>query len=312
VGYRLQPHQAVADEVRRIAAHQLKLAAKGLNGIGGPTSDDAVHAARRRIKKVRALIRMMRPALAGRARGVDRRLRAVNRLLAPIADGQATVPTLGRVAERYGHALPADVTATIRATLLRRKSLADEDAALNDVPGTAAALLRAERDTIPDWRLTETGFRAVAAGLEQTARAGRNAMNKALTSARSQDYHRWRQRVKDQWLQVRLLQGRCGDGLALDERRLEKLDGCLGECHNCAILCEILTSDSTLNRSDAARCLRLVRRYESALRRRARRLGMTVHQETPKQFIRRVQRLWRSARLTRRPPQRGKSWRPAA
>jgi CHAD domain-containing protein len=312
VGYRLDPLQPVAHEVRRIADRQLEIAIAGLSGIGIGERDSAVHATRRRIKKVRALIRLVRPAVGHRGRAVNRRLRAVNRLLAPIADGRASIATLAQVAERYGHELPPDVAVVIRATVLRRKSIADEKAALRSVLHTAAALLRAERDGVRDWALSETGFAAVAAGLERTARAARRAMAKAVASSRSEDYHTWRQRVKDQWLQVRLLQRRCGNALALDERRLEALDGCLGECHDCAILCDVLNSDATLNRSDAARLLSLVRRYERELRRRARRLGTTVHRDTPKQFVRRVRRLWRSARRTKRPPHRGRSWRPAA
>jgi hypothetical protein len=312
VGYRLDPQQPVAHELRRIADRQLELAIAALTRIGNADHDSGVHEARRRVKKVRALIRLFRSALGRQARAVNGRLRAVNRLLAPIADGHASVATLAQLADRYRHELPPETAATIRATILRRTSLADEEAALKDVTHTAAALLRAERDGVKDWALSETGFDAVAPGLKRTARAVRRAMDKAMASSRSQGYHTWRQRVKDQWLQVRLLQERCGNGLALDERKLEALDGCLGDCHNCAILCDVLTSDATLNADDAARLLTLVRGYERELRRRACQLGTAVHQDTPERFVSRVRRLWRSARRTRRSPQRGTSWQPAA
>ena len=312
MGYHLDPQQPLAHEVRRIADHQLTLAIAALTATGNVESDGAVHEARRRVKKVRALIRLLRSALGRRGRAVNRRLRAVNRLLAPIADGQASVATLAQLAERYGHELPQETVATIRATLLRRTSLADEEAAWKDVSHTAAALLRAERDGVKDWTLSETGFDAVAPGLKRTARAVRRAMAKAMASSRSQGYHTWRQRVKDQWLQVRLLQERCGNGLALDERKLEALDGCLGECHDCAILCDVLATDAALSPADAAHLLSLVRRHERELRRRACRLGTTVHQDTPKRLVSRVRRLWRSARQARQSSRRGTSWRPAA
>jgi CHAD domain-containing protein len=312
VGYHLDPQQPLAHEVRRIADHQLTLAIAALTTTGNVERDRAVHEARRRVKKVRALIRLLRSALGRRGHAVNRRLRAVNRLLAPIADGQATVATLAQLAERYGHELPPETVVTIRATLLRRTSLADEEAALENVSQTAAALLRAERDGVKDWTLNETGFDAVAPGLRRTARAARRAMAKAVASSRSQGYHTWRQRVKDQWLQVRLLQERCGNGLALDERKLEALDGCLGECHDCAILGDVLATDAALSPADAAHLLSLVRRHERELRRRACRLGTTVHRDTPNRFVSRVRRLWRSARRARQSSRRGTSWRPAA
>ena len=136
-------------------------------------------------------------------------------------------------------------------------------------------------------------------------------MARALDHPRGAAYHEWRQRVKTQWLHVRLLQPRCGDALALDERRLEELDGCLGEYHDCAILREALISDSSVAREDAALCLTLIRRYERELRARARTLGGQVHGETPRQFVKRVRRLWRAARR-RRPAEGDTSWRPAA
>jgi CHAD domain len=308
MGYRLEPGKPVADEVRRIAAHQLELAIERLTAAGDDTHDGSVHTARRHIKKVRALIRLVRPAHRRRYRAVDRLLRMVNRMLAPMADAQATVAMLARVAWRDGSELPADVVARLRDSVRRRESMAYEDAALTDAFETVAALLRAERDAVGEWRISQTGFDAVASGLEQTAWASRRAMV-TLASSRVEDYREWRQRVKAHRLQVRLLKRRCGNGLALDERRLEGLDGYLGDCRNCAILREVLTTDSLLDRTDAALGLRAVRRYERRLRRCARRLGIAIYDETPRHFVTRVERLWHS---TRRTQPRGTPWRSAA
>lgn len=312
MAYRLDPEQPVADELRRVAEHQLTLAVARLTSAGDATPDGSVHAARRHIKKVRALIRLVRPALGRQYRGVDCRLRAVNRLLAPIADAQATVAMLTRVVWREGGDLPADVVARLRDSVVRRESMAYEDAALTDAFDTAAALLRAERDAIDTWRVRLTGFRAVSGGLRQTARRCRRAMGQAMASSPVEGYRTWRQFAKYHWLQVRLLKARCGGGLDLDERRLEALDGYLGDCRNCAILREVLISDSQLDRADAARGLRAVRRYERDRRRRARRLGAAIYAETPSDFVRRVERLWRATRRTRRTQPGGTRWPSAA
>lgn len=310
MGYRLNPHQPVADEVRRIAARQLELAITVLTATG--ETGGSVHEARHHLKNVRALARLVRPVLGRRYRAVNDRLRTVNRLLGSQSDAQDAVATWARVADRYRNELPPDIAAEIHATLVRRESMAYENAVLKQVFHTVVGVLRAERDAVAEWTLTRTGFRAIAGGLERTARASRRAMATAVRSSRSEDYHTWRQRVKDQWLHLRLLQARCGEGLAIDGRRLEALDGYLGECHNRAILREVLASDSTLNRTDAARCLQLVRRDERELRRCARRLGQAIYHETATDFVRRVRRLWRSARRSGRTDKRGAPWQSAA
>ena len=64
MGFRLKPDQAVSSEVRRIVLRQLDLAASELVSVGDPESDEAVHDARRRVKKIRAIIRLVRPVLA--------------------------------------------------------------------------------------------------------------------------------------------------------------------------------------------------------------------------------------------------------
>jgi hypothetical protein len=312
VGYRLDPGQPVVDELRTITAHQLELAIARLTDVGDAIHDGSVHVARRHIKKVRAMIRLVRRADDHRYRAVDHRLRTVNRMLAPIADAQATVAMLARMAWRDGGQLPGDVVARLRGSVLRRESMAYEDAALTDAFDTAAALLRAERDRVGDWRVSQTGFGAIVGGLKHTARASRRAMVKALATSRIKDYRKWRQLAKYHWLQVRLLTARCGGGLDLDERRLEALDGYLGDCRNCAILREVLSSDSQLDRTDAARGLLAVRRYERELRRCARRLGTAIYAETPTHFVRRVERLWRTTRRTQRTQPGGTPWRSAA
>jgi hypothetical protein len=51
-------------------------------------------------------------------------------------------------------------------------------------------------------------------------------------------------------------------------------------------------SDSTLSRKEVARCIRIVERYQHALRRNAQVLGMRIYDEKPGRFVRRVKHLW--------------------
>ena len=63
MGFRLKSGQSVSSEVRRIVLRQLDLAASELVSVGDPESDEAVHDARRRVKKIRAIIRLVQPVL---------------------------------------------------------------------------------------------------------------------------------------------------------------------------------------------------------------------------------------------------------
>jgi hypothetical protein len=78
------------------------------------------------------------------------------------------------------------------------------------------------------------------------------------------------------------------------QRRLEALDGLLGEYHNLVLLREVLVADSGLSPRDVTRCQRVVSRYQRVLRRHAQLLGMRIYSEKPRAFIRRVRRYWRA------------------
>ena len=94
---------------------------------------------------------------------------------------------------------------------------------------------------------------------------------------------------------MRLLEGHCGYRLQADERRIEALDGVLGEYHNVILLRNLLVSDHAMSRDEAARALRVVARYQRVLRRHAEALGVRIFSEKPRGFVRRVHRLWDTA-----------------
>ena len=291
MGFRLKPDQAVSSEVRRIVLRQLDLAASELVSVGDPESDEAVHDARRRVKKIRAIIRLVRPVLAKPFRS-DPDLRRVSKMLAPVADGKGVIDTLNELLHRYRKHLPRKTAAAIRSDLMAREKQIDRKAAQDGVLQEAKRTLRQERERVKRWRLSADGFRAIAPGLKDSVRRARDGMVTAWLRPSASNHHTWRRHVKNHWFHVRLLGGHCRNRLQPYQHQLEALDGVLGEYHNLVLLHEVLVSDSTLSRREVARCLRIVERYQQALRRNAQMLGMRIYSEKPRRFVRRVKQLW--------------------
>ena len=294
MAYRLKLRRSIAGEVRRLADKQLTLAIRELRAVGDARHDNVVHTARRHIKKVRALIRLVEPALGDTYHRTNRRLRLASRLLAPIADGRAVIPTLGRVRAKYGTRSSERSFGSIRTVLLQRALCIDRRAELDRVLPRVARILRLEHARLEAWTLNAHGFHAIATGLEQTLRRARREMARAAAQPTNEHYDAWRRRVKDLWLQLRLIKKRCRNRLVADQRRLEALDGCLGECHNVAVLEQVVMTEALVSRRHKAECLRLFRRYQRALRRHALLLGRQVFREKPSHFIRRVKKVWAS------------------
>ena len=297
MGFRLKSGQAISSEVRRIVLKQLDLATSELKKIGDPESDEAIHDARRRVKKIRAVLRLVRPVLDKTYRtGLDPDLRRVSRMLAPVADGQGVIDTLNVLARRYRKALPRRAVAALRADLIERERRIDATADAHHVLQKATRALRAQRSQIKQWKLRAEGFSAIAPGLKESVRRARHAMNAAWTHPTPRHFHAWRRYVKDHWFHVRLLEAHCGNHLIPIQRRLEALDGLLGEYHNLVLLREVLIDDSALSPGDRAHCLRVVAKYQRALRQHAQILGIRTYSEKPRRFVQRVKRLWQTGK----------------
>jgi len=296
MSFRLKRDVSIASEIRRLVSTQLEVAISELRTVGDPESDEAVHDARRRVKKIRAVIRLVRPALDKRYKAVDRELKDVSRLLAPVADGQGIIETLDELAHRYRKLLPQRAVRSIRAGLRERSARIDHDTNNRGLIRIAAETLRGERKHVKHWAIHGDGFQAIASGLEESYRRARDGMMLAWSKPKASHYHSWRRYVKDHWFHVRLLEDNCGNHLLAYQRRIEALDGVLGEYHNLVILREVLASDSYTSHRETARCLGVVSRYQRLLRRHAESLGIRVYGEKPHHYLRRVERLWTGGR----------------
>jgi len=295
MAFRLRQGASISDEVRRIVLKQLEAAISELHSVGDPQSDDAVHDARRRVKKIRAIIRLVRPVLDKEYRAVDRDLSTVSRLLAPVADGRGIVETLTEIEHRYPASLSKRALAAARKGVLRNGARADRDAHARGILKIAAGTLRSERSRVKRWRVRGEGFSAIAPGLEESYRRARRMMLVTWSKPKPSHFHTWRRYVKDHWFHIRLLEGHCANHLVAYERRIEALDGILGEYHNVILLRDLLVTDASLRREESARCLRVVARYQRVLRRHAEILGARIYTERPRRFVRRVRHLWRDA-----------------
>lgn len=306
MGFRIKTGQDMSAEIRRIVLEQLDIAASELKAIGDPETDQAIHDARRRVKKIRAVIRLVRPVLDKPYRSVDADLSDVSQLLAPVADGQGIINTLNALAQRYHNVLPKRTASSIRSELVEREKRVDSQAKAEHVLQRAASALRSERSRVKRWQLSAKGFNALEPGLKESFRRSRQAMKTARLHPTPEKYRTWRRQVKDLWFHIRLIESRCGNQLMGYQRRLEALDGVLGEYHNLVLLRDVLVTDSGLSRREAAQCLKVVAKYERVLRRDAQVLGGRLYSERPRSVVKRIKHFWdttpngRESRASRR------------
>jgi CHAD domain-containing protein len=291
MSYQLKRELPIGQELKRVILHQFSGVIDSLQQARSGADADAIHDARRHVKKARAALRLTVASLGPESAIVKRRLRRAKRMLGPIADARAVVDTLDRLEAFAGTRLAPSLVQTVRTDLIARAERLERQVEFARLRDRTIRLLAAERNRIDKWTLDADSRGAIIAGVVKGHRRARSARSAAFAQPCTATYHRWRRAVKDDWYLVRLIADHCGGRLEVDERRLAALDECLGDLHNVGLLHDLIARDSPLSRTETAACLLALRAYRRELRYRAHEMG-AICKEREKHFARRLNAAW--------------------
>jgi CHAD domain-containing protein len=280
--------EPVPEGIERIVREEIAAAVRQLGGQGDPSRDEAIHEARKNVKKIRGVLRLMQPELGDTYRLENIHFRDIGRQLSQFRDAGAIVETFDALRAKYGGGVvDGRALASIRRGLMARKRQAEKQANIGEVLASLATVLCQSAERVSAWPLSQDGFAAIAPGLEATFRRGQKAMARARKHPRPENYHEWRKRVKEHWYHIRLLESVWTPGLRAYEKSLKELETSLGEDHNLVVLRERVWGDP-----EAGALLGLIRKYHQELRAKAFTLGERIYGEKPGHFAQRIQRLW--------------------
>jgi CHAD domain-containing protein len=298
MSYRIQRSESLAQNVRRIVAEQIDGAVADLMG-GQADLHEAIHQARKRFKKIRGVLRLIRPVLGDTYADENAFYRDLGRDLARVRDAQAMVETLDALQKVYADQLQPPVYETARTELMRLRDRAVTE--VGDLDTRVAELvgaLKTGRERLKDWPAPKKGFRAVRGGLQLTYQRGRTAMAVAYDDPTGPNFHEWRKRVKYHWYHGRLLAGIWPDLMKGHRRSLKKLSDLLGDDHNLVVFREFIlsTPDAFGPEEDVRGLLGLAEQHQQVLRDQARAIGARVYAEKPKAFTQRWGAYWNAWR----------------
>lgn len=294
MAYALRSNPSIEQAIRGIAAEQID---KALAELNDPALDihTAVHQVRKRCKKIRALLRLVRPQLAGCYGCENAWYRDLARELAWLRDPQSQLDAWRRFAAAGAPRLELGLAARIEAVLQARRDEVADPVRLEASRQLARQRFEEGRQRLADWSLRTDSWDAVSAGLLQTYRSGRKATADAYARANGEHFHDWRKRVKDHGYQLRLLRRLHPRLIDAQRRAAEKLGSLLGEEHDLGQLRDLLSvlGPDTIPAADALLVQQALDDQREVLRRTAQRRGAQVFAEKPKCLRRRMGRYWR-------------------
>jgi CYTH domain-containing protein/CHAD domain-containing protein len=295
--YRLKRKEGAADGLRRIARGRVEKAEDRLEDVSDEELAEAIHGARKDLKKVRAVLRLLRKELGHkRFEAENHRYRDAARMLSESRDAEVKLETLRALEEHAGKRFPAT------AALAWRQALEADHDRVAAARGETATRIEGARAAIEEagggisqWPIGNDSWRLLEPGLERTYRDGREALRQARAEGSAENVHEFRKRAKDHWYQLRLLRDAWPGLLEPTAEQAHVLADLLGDHHDLAVLAEDLggRAEPAASREDFEA---LIEARQAELLEAALELGERLYAEKPKHFLRRLHAYWRAWR----------------
>ena len=296
--YRLLESELVGPGVRRVLKAQVDDAVAQLRGEAGNAPAEAIHEARKDMKKIRSALRLVRDAIGEDAwRRENDHYRDVARKLSAHRDAEILVESLDGLRERFGPAA-RERSERLREQLDEENRAAHDDGTIERTMAGAAAELIALRSSLDELALDGDGWGLIAPGLHRSYRRGRKRLRSVEDEPSVTNLHELRKRVKDLTYQLRLIREADRPMIGALADHAHDLSDHLGDDHDLALLRKEAQRrrDAFSSPADQRHLLREIDQRRGELQFAAISLGERIYAEKPKKFTSRLAKRFRRSR----------------
>jgi Uncharacterized conserved protein len=298
--YRIRPGHPFTEEVRAIARELLEAAIRVLEEQPqGP--HEAIHTARKKFKRVRALYRLVAHGKREFRTAENARLRDTARNLSTVRDATALVETLGFLTENAATESERQAISLARATLEERRDRIS--AAETDLPAKIEATIdqcRLAIAALENLSFKDTPARTAERLAQAWARSlqrGRDALAGCHETADAEVFHELRKAGQAYWMNLSLLRKIWPSVMRAKRAEAKALVDALGREHDISILIGLLDHEPTLieGGETLSYLLGAIIREQQEIRRGALELADRVFADEPEVEGRIVRKLWLTA-----------------
>lgn len=295
MAYQLKRKESVEQGVQRIAREQL---GKAIQELQDDELDrhETVHQVRKRFKKIRGLIRLVRPGFDGQYSELNRWYRDAGRRLTRVRDAESMLEALRRLRSRFDEPLAATAFANVEARLKEcRRKIANESIDLDEVLVELCEELQVARHVAGEWALSGDDRAVVSGGFTKTYRRGFRARAEADGKRNDELLHEWRKRMKYHWYHSRLLRNVWKPVVKARTDELDELSDLLGDDHDLAVFTRVIKDDPKSFGPDQTveLLMGVIGSRRKQLQKAAFRLGDRLCAEKPKALRKRFERYWK-------------------
>ncbi|TIQ29258.1 MAG: CHAD domain-containing protein [Mesorhizobium sp.] len=269
MSFRIDPRLPLTGEVRRILADEIGKALGHLE-TARDKPEQGLHKCRKRLKSVRALLRLVRSGDESFCQTENECYKQVSALLAGPREATALIETIDRLASAFPEQTAGGGLDAVRERLVLRQHELHAgpglDAAINAaVAACREGLERIDRLSLPDQ--LEQAADILAEGARATLRRAKKALDKAGTRGAADDFHDLRKAAKTHSMHLSLLGRLWPTPIKTRRKAVDKLGELLGELHDVFVMRALLAADGEpLGPAEDTKLLRkLLKRSEKSL-----------------------------------------------
>jgi CHAD domain-containing protein len=301
MSFELKADESLRKSLRQIVRKQLGNALKELTEPHPGPRDEVVHDTRKALKRVRAVLRLVRPVLGEKAfQRENTCFRDAARPLTEVRDARILVETLDKLIEHFKEQIAGHSFNGVRKSLqghLRkvRKRVLDEQNAFAAVAET----IRRERDGVKGWMKVPNRWRSVGLGLRETHRGAKDGFKVAKADPTDEKLHEWRKQVKYLFYQQEILRPLWTERIDEMVHEVNQVGDLLGDDHDLVVLRQILNDRSEKLGDDRDRetLLALLDRRREEVQREVMLLGERFFQDKVRDFATRFSGYWKTWRV---------------
>jgi len=291
--FRLSQPNDVARQIRRIACEQISNAIAELDS-KVVSQASKIHQVRKRCKKLRGLIRLVRPALGESYQTENDWYRDTAQPLSGLRDAKTMQETYDLVMDAFDDQAKRDAFKTIGARLtIRCKELVDENNGDELLNLTTERFAEAHR-RVESWQLAEKGFAAVKGGFEKTYSQAYETLKQASSKPSAERFHEFRKRVKHHYFHCLLLRDLWRKPIRERTYEAECLGEQLGDDHDLIVLSQHIDAspDEFGSKKNVKAFRSLLLQRSRKLRKQSIQLGLRLFAESPSAIVNRFETYW--------------------
>ncbi|MDX8432324.1 CHAD domain-containing protein [Mesorhizobium abyssinicae] len=294
MSFRIDPRLPLTGEVRRILADEVGKALAHLE-TAREKPEQGLHKCRKRLKSVRALLRLVRSGDEPFCQTENECYKQVSALLAGPREATALIETVDRLAAAFPEQSAGGGLDAVRDRLVMRQHEMHAGAGLDAAISAAAAACREglghiDRLSLPDQ--PEQAADILAEGARAILRRARKALDKAGSRGEADDFHDLRKAAKTHSMHLSLLGRLWPTPIKSRRKAVDSLGERLGDLHDVFVMRALLDADGEpLGPPEDTRLLaKLLKRSEKSLRKSCLADATELFGDSPKRSTRKLAR----------------------